>query len=148
MNRAGPVLWMRAGRGGGTRPRHIDDERLWGGPLPLATDHLDPASLYLRLRDDAEVKAVCGTIAATSGASSFRGAGKTSTLATAVGSPATGISFRGNITKTIAIARIAALVATPLIGPLRPTGQAAAPPEAKPSGSSSSSHTLSPRPSV
>ncbi len=84
---------------------------------------------------------VCRTLAVTSGASSFRGAGKTSTFATANGSPATGKSRRGSMTRPTAITRIATPAAVPIVGRLCRRGSAEAPPETKPSGSFSSSHT-------
>jgi hypothetical protein len=86
-------------------------------------------------------EAVCRTLAVTSGASSFRGAGKTSTFATAKGSPAAGKFCRGSMTRPTAIARTTTPVAVPIVGRLRPSGGAEAPPETKPSGSFSSSHT-------
>jgi hypothetical protein len=89
----------------------------------------------------AGVAVVWLTLAVVSGASSFRGAGKTSTFATANGSPLTGKSRRGSITRPTTIARIAATVVAPLVGRLRRTAGADAAPETKPSGSSSSSHT-------
>src|SRR5271156_3586587 len=64
-------------------------------------------------------EAVWLTLAVASETSSFRGAGKTSTFATANGSPLTGKSRRGSITMPTAIARIAATVAAPLVGRLR-----------------------------
>ncbi len=91
--------------------------------------------------DAAGAARVWPTLAVTSGASSFRGAGKTSTFATAKGSPATGKSCRGSITRPPAIARIPTPVAVPIVGRQRPWGSAEAPPETKPSGSLSSSHT-------
>jgi hypothetical protein len=81
------------------------------------------------------------TLAVASGASSFRAAGRTSTFATANGSPLTGKSRRGSITRPAAIAMIAATVATPLVGRLSRAASADAASEIKPSGSSSSSHT-------
>jgi hypothetical protein len=86
-------------------------------------------------------EAVWLTLAVAFGASSFRGAGKTSTFATANGSPLTGKSRRGSITRPTAIARIATPIVASFIGRLCTTASAGAAPETKPSGSSSSSHT-------
>jgi hypothetical protein len=85
--------------------------------------------------------AACRTLAVTSGASIFRGAGKTSTFATANGSPLTGKSRRGSTTRTMAIARIAAPTTAPLVGRFRLAGGVAEAAPTKPSGSFSSSHT-------
>ena len=52
--------------------------------------------------------AVSRPLAVTSGASRFRGAGRTSTLATANGSPVTGTSCLRRITRVAAIARTVA----------------------------------------
>jgi hypothetical protein len=81
------------------------------------------------------------TLAVTSGASLFRDAGKISIFAIAKGSPLTGNSRRGSITRTTAIARIAAPAATLLVGRFRLAGGVAEAAPTKPSGSSSSSHT-------
>ena len=85
--------------------------------------------------------AVCRTLAVTSGASLLRRAGKISTFAIANGSPLTGKSRRGSITRTMAIAKIAAPTAAPLVGRFRPSGGVEEAVPTKPSGSSSSSHT-------
>jgi hypothetical protein len=112
----------------------------FGGP-PDPRVILTPLVVSTCAAEAAGVAVVWLTLAVASGASSFRGAGKTSTFATANGSPLTGKSRRGSITRPTAIARIAATVAAPLVGRLRHTAGANAAPETKPSGSSSSSHT-------
>jgi hypothetical protein len=108
-------------------------------PLPSVTLTLPVASACGA--EAAGGGAVCRTLAVTSGASIFRGAGKTSTFATANGSPLTGKSRRGSIKRTVAIARIAAPFAAALVGRLRPAGSGTEAAPTKPSGSSSSSHT-------
>jgi hypothetical protein len=112
----------------------------FGGP-PDPRVILTPLIVSTCAAEAAGVARVWPTLAVASGASSFRGAGKTSTLATANGSLLTGKSRRGRITRPTAIARIAATVAAPFIGRLSRTASADALPATKPSGSSSSSHT-------
>jgi hypothetical protein len=85
--------------------------------------------------------AICRTLAVTSGAPLFRDAGKISIFAIANGSPLTGNSRRGSITRTTAITRIAAPAATLLVGRFLTAGSVAEAAPTKPSGSSSSSHT-------
>jgi hypothetical protein len=110
-----------------------------GPPLPRVT--LTSLVASIGAAEAAGGEAVRRTLAVTSGASSFRGADETSTFATANGSPATGKSRRGSMKRPMATARIATPAAVPIVGRLRPRGSAEAPPETKPSGSSSSSHT-------
>jgi hypothetical protein len=112
----------------------------FGGP-PDPRVILTPSVVSTCAAEAAGVAGVWTTLAVVSGASSFRGAGKTSTFATANGSPATGKSRRGSMTRPTAIARIATPVAVPFVERLCPRGSAEARPEAKPSGSFSSSHT-------
>ncbi len=108
-------------------------------PFPRVT--LTPLVASICAAASAGGETVCRTLAVTSGASSFRGAGKTSTFATANGSPAAGKSRRGSVTRPTAIARIATPVAVPIAGRLCRRVSAEAPPETRPSGSFSSSHT-------
>jgi hypothetical protein len=113
----------------------------FGGP-PAPRVILTPLVISTCAAEAAGVAVVWLTLAAGPGASRFRGAGETSTLATANGSPLTGKSPRGSITSPTPIARSTTPIAASFVGRLCTTGSAAAAPEAKPSGSSSSSHTL------
>ena len=131
-----------SGAGGGLAPSACATSMisgLGGPPLQLPLTTLTPRASICAAASPGE--AVCRTLAVTSGASSFRGAGKTSTFATANGSPAAGKSRRGSMSRPTAIARIATPVAVPIVARQRPRGGAEAPPEARPSGSFSSSHT-------
>jgi hypothetical protein len=112
----------------------------FGGP-PDPRVILTPLVVSTCAAEAAGVAGIWTTLAVASGATSFGGAGKISTFATANGWPLTGKSGRGSITRPTAIARIAATVAAPLIGRLSRTVSADALPATKPSGSSSSSHT-------
>jgi hypothetical protein len=112
----------------------------FGGP-PDPRVILTPFVVSTCATEAVGVAGVWPTLAVASGASSFRGAGRNSTLATANGSLLTGKSCRGSITRPTAIARIAATVATPLVGRLSRTASADPAPATKPSGSSSSFHT-------
>src|ERR1700722_6436392 len=96
--------------------------RLGGPPDPRVI--LTPFVVSTCAAEAAGVAGVWPTLAVASGASSFRGAGKTSTLATATGSLLTGKSRRGSITRPTAIARIAATGATHLVGRLSRTASA------------------------
>jgi hypothetical protein len=113
----------------------------FGGP-PDPRVILTPLVVSTCAAEAAGVAGIWLTFAVASGASSFRGAGKTSTLATANGSPLTGKSRCGSISRPTPIARIATpTVAARLIGRLSRTASADTAPATKPSGSSSSSHT-------
>jgi hypothetical protein len=112
----------------------------FGGP-PGPCVILTPLVVSTCAVDVAGGEAVCCTLAVASGASSFRGAGKSSTFATAPGSPLRDKSRRGSATRPTAIARSKTPIAASFVGRLWRTGGAVAAPEAKPSGSSSSSHT-------
>lgn len=109
-----------------------------GPPLPPVT--LTPLVVSTCAAEAAGAAGVCRTLAVMSGAASFRGAGRTSTFATAKGSPARGESRRGSIRRPTAIARIATAAAIPVVGRLCRRGSAVAPPETRPSGSFNS-HT-------
>jgi hypothetical protein len=111
------------------------------GGLPDPRVILTPFVVSTCAAEAADVAGVWTTLAVASGVSSFGGAGKISTFATANGRPLTGKAGRGSITRPTAIARIAATVAATLIGRLSRTASADALPATKPSGSSSSSHT-------
>jgi hypothetical protein len=112
----------------------------FGGP-PDPRVILTPLVVSTCAAEAAGVAGIWTTLAVASGATSFGGAGKISTFATANGWPLIGKSGRGSITRPTAIARIAATVAAPLIGRLSRTANADPAPATKPSGSSSSSHT-------
>ena len=160
--RLSSLVDARAQRGAGGKGPYVDSSRTWRSgvgrslaPNACATSMIsgfggpaDPRVILTPLVVStcaAEATGVAGvwpTLAVASGASSFRGAGKTSTLATANGSLLSGKSRRGSITRPTAIARIAATFAIPLVGRLSRTASADPAPETKPSGSSSSSHTL------
>ncbi len=133
--------WLSGGAGGWAASACATSmiSGLDGPPLPWVT--LTPFVVSTCTAEAAGATAVCRTLAVTSGASSFRGAGKTSTFATAKGSPATGKSCRGSTTRPTAIARIATPAAIPIVGRLCRRGSAEAPPETRPSGSFNSSHT-------
>ena len=111
----------------------------WGLSDPCVI--LTPFVVSTCVAEAAGSAGVWPTLAVVSGATIFGGAGKTSTFATANGSPATGKSCRGSIMRPTAVATIATPAAVPLIGRLRPWGSAKASPVPKPSGSFSSSHT-------
>src|ERR1700690_131329 len=112
----------------------------FGGP-PAPRVILTPLVVSTCAAEADRGEAVWLTLAVASGASSFRGAGKTSTFATANGSPLTGKSRRGSIARPTAIARIATPIVACFIGRLCTMATAGAASETKPSGSSSSSHT-------
>jgi hypothetical protein len=113
----------------------------FGGP-PDPRVILTPLVVSTCAAEAAGVAGIWLKLAVPSGASSFRGAGKTSTLATANGSLLTGKSRFGSVSRPTPIARIATpTVAAPLIGRLSRTASANAAPATKPSGSSNSSHT-------
>src|SRR6202142_983537 len=71
----------------------------FGGP-PAPRVILTPLVVSTCAAEADRGEAVWLTLAVASGASSFRGAGKTSTFATANGSPFTGKSLRGRRTRT------------------------------------------------
>jgi hypothetical protein len=131
-----------SGAGGSLAPNACATSMIsgFGGP-PDPRVILTPLVVSTCAAEAAGVAGIWLTLAVASGASSFRGTGKTSTLATANGWPLTGKSGRGSITRPTAITRIAATVATPLVGRLSRTASADPAPATKPSGSSSSSHT-------
>jgi hypothetical protein len=131
-----------SGAGGSLAPNACATSMIsgFGGP-PDPRVILTPLVVSTCAAEAAGVAGIWLTLAVASGASSFRGTGKTSTLATANGWPLTGKSGRGSITRPTATARIAATVATPLVGRLSRTASADPVPATKPSGSSSSSHT-------
>jgi hypothetical protein len=131
-----------SGAGGGLAPNACATSMIsgFGGP-PDPRVILTPLVVSTCAAEAAGVAGIWLTLAVASGASSFRGAGRTSTLATANGSLLTGKSRRGSITRPTAIARIAATVATSLVGRLSRTASADPARATKPSGSSSSSHT-------
>ena len=110
-----------------------------GPPLPRVT--LTPLVSSTCSAEGTAGADVWRTLAVTSGAAVLCGAGKTSTFATANGSPLSDKSRPGSISRQTANARSAAPIADRLVARLRRTGSATGAPEAKPSGSSSSSHT-------
>jgi hypothetical protein len=131
-----------SGAGGSLAPSACATSMIsgFGGP-PDPRVILTPLVVSTCAAEAAGVAGVWTTIAIVSEATSFGGAGKISTFATANGWPLTGKSGRGSITRPTAIARIAATVAAPLIGRLSRATSTDALPATKPSGSSSSSHT-------
>ena len=85
--REGGLSFLGSGRPqlGAQHPRHIDDKGLRWTPGPPRD--LDPARRFHLRRRRRRRRSDLLTLAVASGATSFRGAGKTSTFATAKGSP-------------------------------------------------------------
>ena len=124
----------------GERPLDIDDARVRRTAAAAADDLHSACRLDLIGRGD---RRRCGLVG---GRARRRGPrtqpeGATSTFATANGSPPSGESRRASVTRPIAAASAAAPSAARPAARHRPTGGAAAAPDASPSGSFSSSHT-------